>query len=672
MKLKLLTPIFTLLALSVSYGLELSGEAGFYGVKLKGGYERQVGYNLWDLKKEGFLFKLDFGEEFSVGEGTRFRLSVTTGTTKAPYVTVFTPSEERLFPGTVRNFNLKELFFEKDRFLLRELSLRAGKQKFNLFPLIDDYLWGGTFTFKLPKGVSFTWYQVAGYEGKYLLFNSQEEDDVDLFGGNVAYKTPLGKLSVGFFRISDARGEKTGVNRDTFLFTFRPEVFKGFNALFSGALQNGRGLLALSLKVRYFELAGGCAEKGFTSYGFREGVRDLGYIYRPTFSDVVFLKAETRFLLKGFGFKFHSLYVDSLGSEVGGEVSYPFYKGELFFKGALGTDGSYFTYAGYRWGARDYPFPEYLGSLKVENYFNLWGEYADLPQRSYSPQVGYEGWEKAEHVGYWHSTYKLSLKSEEFSLKVSTGKDSKVDYVIWGNTADNFLYSQTHGKLWHFEEAYYSLAPFSFGLQRVEVAGFISEYLTGIGFSKGVRFGAFADEGDKYLFLSFPFREGELHLFHKSGGLKTYLFGVSKDYGFLSIGYLKEFFDGGRRAWGTFVKGETELFGLRGGALLRVYSKNFTTFRLREFFRDDGFIYRPGERDCRFLRLKLSKELAYKFSPEVSLIYDRLSRFSGSYVGEEWGALVSLKVGKKCRLEVVELSGSNNTFYHGLRFSLTW
>ena len=677
MRLKLLATFFTLLALSSSFGFDFSGEIGLYSVRLKGNYERQTGYNLWNSKKEGLLLKVNLGEEFILGEDAKFRLSVTTGTTKAPFISLFTSEGDRLFPGDFKSFNLRELYVEKEHFLLDRVSLRAGKQRFNLFPLIDDYLWGGAFTFHLSESLSFTWHQIAGYEGKYLLFGSEQEDDIDLFGGRVEWETSLGKLSSGIYRISDAKGEETGVNKNVLLFVFEP-FLQGFEVSLSGALQNGKKLLTLNTAFSGLELSFGYAEKGFTSYGFREGIRDLGYIYRPTFSGVTFLKAGTSLSLEDLNLKLHTLYLENVGSELGGELSYPFYRGELFFKGAIGTDGSYFTYAGYRWGVETSPLPGYSGNVEVKNYFNLWGEYADLPQREYSPQIGYEGWERAKHVGYWHSTYKLFLRLEGFSLKVSTGKDSKVDYVVWGNTADNYFYAQTHGKLWHFEEASYSLAPLTFGLQRVEVTGFISENLTGVSFSKGIKAGVFTAEEDKYLFLSLPLRSGELLFFHRSNGLKAYLLGVSKSFRFLSFGYLKEFFESREGAWGAFLKGGAELSGFKGEALLRVYSENFTTFGLREFFRNDSFIYRPGERDCRFLRLKVSKEITSglssvdKFSPEVSLIYDRLSRFSGSYVGEEWGAVISLKPGEKCRLEVVELLGSQNTYYHGLRFSLTW
>ncbi|TCK06611.1 hypothetical protein [Phorcysia thermohydrogeniphila] len=675
---KLFTALFVLLVLSPSYGFELSGETGFYNTELKGEYERQVGYDLWNSKKEGFLLKLKVAEEFRLGSDAKFRLSVTTGTTKAPFVTLFSSDDDKLFSGDFRSFNLRELYVEKEHFLLENLFFRAGKQPFNLFPFIDDYLWGGTFTFRFSDTLSFSWHQIAGYEGKYLLFNSEKEDDVDLFGGKFDWRAPLGKFSVGFYRLSDAKGEDVGVNKNTFLFTFKPSL-QGTVASFAGALQNGKELLTAELKLKGLEIIGGYAEKGFTSYGFREGIRDLSYIYKPTLSDVTFLKAGTSFSLEGLNLKLHTLYLENVGSELGGELSYPFYRGELFLRGALGTDGSYFTYAGYRWGVDTSPLPNYLGNVEVENYFNLWGEYADFPQKEYSPQIGYEGWERAKHVGYWHSTYKLSLKLEGFSLKVSTGRDSKVDYVVWGNTADNFLYAQTHGKLWHFEEASYSLAPLTFGLQRVEVTGFISENLTGVSFSKGLRTGVFTEEGRKYLLFAFPLKRGELLSFHKVGGERNvHLFGFSENLVPFSFGYLRELFEGGRKAWGAFVRGETEVSGFKGEVFFKVYSKNFTTFGVREFFRDEGFIYRPGEKDVRFLRAKVSKKVHLgfssidKFSPEISFLYDRLTRFSGGYVGEEGGVTLSLKPGKRCRLEIVELFGSEDTYYHGLRFSLSW
>ena len=669
MKLKLLTALFAFSVTSTSFGLELSGEVGFYHTKLKGGYTRQVGYSLWSSKKEGFLFKLNFEEEFKLGQDARFKFSGITGTTKAPFVTVSTPTRERLFPETVRSFNLKELYLEKEHFLLQKLSLKAGKQRFDLFPLINDYLWGGALTFRFSKNLSFTWYQIAGYEGKHLLFNSEQEDDIDVFGGRVDWKTFLGKLTLGVYRISDARGEKVGVNKDAFVFVLEPKISESLSTVLAGASQSGKNLLVASLKAYAFELSGGYAKKGFTSYGFREGFRDLGYIYKPTLSNVTFLKVGTRFSFKGLNFKLHSLYLQDLGSEVGGEVSYPFYRGELFLDGALGTNGSYFSYAGYRWGVRTLPLLHYFGEIELKNYFNILGEYADLPKKRYFPQLGYEGWERARHVGFWHSTYKLSVNVKSFSFKVSTGKDSKVDYVIWGNTADNYLYEKDHGKLWHLEEFSYSLKSFKLGLQRIKLPGFISEDLTGTTYSERVNWGVFQREGETGTFLTFPLNVAEVYYFRFKS---TNLYAISGKYRYFFAGYLKE--SGDKDGWGAYIGGNYDLRLLKGTFLYRVYSPEFTTFGLREFFRDDGFIYRPGERDVRFLKLKVSRELPVlkKFRTRVSLVYDRLSRFSGSYVGEEGGVVISLKPGKRCSLEIVEFLGSQNTYYHGLRFSLTW
>jgi hypothetical protein len=677
MRLKLFTAFFILIALSSSYGLELSGEMGFYSTKLKGKYSRQTGYYLWSSKKEGFLLRVNMAEEFRLGTDTKFGFSVTTGTTKAPFVTVFTSDGDKLFYGNFRSFNLQELYVEKKRFLCDRVSLRAGKQRFNLFPLIDDYLWGGTFTFHFSDTLSFSWHQIAGYEGKYLLFDSEQEDDIDVFGGKVVWKTSFGNLIVGTYKISDAKGEEVGVNKDTFLFVFEPFLQKA-TVSFSGALQNGEKFLAAKLRLKGLEVIGGYAEKDFTSYGFREGIRDLGYVYRPALSGITFLKAGTRFSFEDFKLELHTFYLENTGSELGGEVSYPFYRGELFLKGAVATDGSYFSYAGYRWGVRTSPLPCYFGEVELRNYFDVWGEYADFPQKYYFPQLGYEGWERARHVGYWHSTYKLSLRLKELSVKISTGRDSKVDYVVWGNTADNFLYSRTHGKLWHFEEVSYRLSSFTLGLQKVEVPGFISENLLGVSYSKGLKSGVFTKEGEKYFLLTFPLRSGELFSFYKKRGVDAFLFGVSESLEFFSFGYLKEFFEDGKKGWGAFFKGKTTFAGFKGEVFLKVYSEYFRTFGLKEFFRNDGFIYRPGEKDVRFLKAKISKEVSLGFSgidrlsPEVSLLYDRLSRFSGSYIGEEGGVSLSLKPGKRCRLELLEIFGSQNTYYHGLRFSLTW
>lgn len=673
---------------------KFQGETGFITGNFKGNYRRESGYEKWNEKKSSLIYKLDIENLFTIKNTAKFKLSITSGNTKSPYISLFSSEEDKLFSGGIKTFNVKELYLEKQHFILEKLTLTAGKQQFNFFPLLYDYLWGGKFTYKLNNSLSFTWNQIAGYEGNYLLFNSEEEDDVDVFGPSFELKEYSYTFNLSVLRISDAMGNSSGINKNAVLGTLSYQLNKNLSFFLSGALENGNPAIYAKLDYGNFSLSGGYSDKNFTSYGFGEGLRKIGLLYRPSFSDVQFLKASYGFSLNRFNFKVYGLHLENsngklIGNEVGGEVDYPLFKGSLFLQTAVGKSGAYLFYGGYRWGiSSPLRYNSNSFNIEVKNYFNILGEYGNFSKRFYRSQNGYEGWEEARHVGFWHSTHKLTLKSDNLKLKISTGKDSKVDYVVWGNTADNFKYSKNHGKLWHFEEVSYSRENLTLGLQNLTILGFVSENLTGISFSRIVSGGYFFEQHGEtlkgsskfhYLYLTVPYKDfvfSYLYRTNKSEFNSIYIFGYTGKN--VKFSYLREYGTETDNSWGSFISGKFDIYRLRFYGLYRVYSKAFRTFGLREYHRDDGYIYRPGESDVRFAKLTVSRELKTglkridRLKPEIKLLYDRLSRFSGSYVGEEGGIVISLKPGKFCKLSLVGTVGNNNSYYEGLRFDLEW
>ncbi|WP_163327884.1 hypothetical protein GFV12_01805 [Desulfurobacterium thermolithotrophum] len=676
-----------------SIKFNFQGEVGLIIGNFKGSYKREKGYEKWNGKNTGFIYKLDVENLFKLRKDTEFKLSVISGNTKAPYVSLFSSREDKLFDNSIRTFNIKELYFKKEYFIFNNLTLTAGKQLFSFSPLLSDYLWGGKFTYRLSDSLSFVWNQIAGYEGKYLLFNNEEEDDIDAFGPSLELKRGFYDLNFSFLKISDARGTSKGINKNAFLGMLSYQLNRNSSFFFSGAIENGKPAIYSRFDYDNFRVSAGYSNKNFTSYGFKEGIREIGFLYRPSFSGIQFLKVSYAFSLSEFDFKIYGLHLENtddklIGNEIGGEVDYPFFNGALFLQTAIGKDGAYAFYSGYRWDISSIRHKYNSFNLDVKNYFNIVGEYGDFSQKIYRLQNGYEEWEGAKHVGFWHSTYKLTLKSDNLKVKISTGKDSKVDYVIWGNTADNFLYNKTHRKLWHFEKLSYKKKDLTLGLQGLTILGFISENLTGISFNRELSGGYFFEQNGKtlkgstnfhYLYLSVPYKSFEFSYLYRTNKREfNSVYALSYKNKFTKLGYLKEYGTETNNSWGGFLSVKAKIYGNKIYSLYRVYSKTFRTFGLKEYFRNDGYIYRPGESNVRFAKLTVSRKLKIglkqidRLKPEIKLLYDRLSQFSGSYVGEEGGIIISLKPGNFCKLSLIGTIGNNNSYYEGLRFDLKW
>jgi len=659
-----------------SLGVQLSGELGFYGVKLKGNYNRELGLENWRGRKTGYYYRLNIGKSFRLSPGTRFKFSVTSGTTKVPYVNLFTSTDDSLFNGGVKTFNVEELYLIKRGFLFKNLTLRVGKQPFEIPALFRDNLWGARLSYSL-NGFNLFWNQIAGYEGKYLLPQRKNEDDVDI----AVFGFKREGVTLGAYRIMDAKGVYPAEFKTGLFFKLDGKSFT-----LSGVSQNGNlgGWGEISLGSLKF--TGGYWQKGITSYGYREDVRDEGLIFRPTEGNLRFGKVSYSFNFKKlpvsvYVARFETSSGKLIGNEAGGEVDYPVKGGALFIKGALGSGGTYALFGGYRWGVK---IPEGYGGLRVKlkNYFNVVGEYADFPNKFYPTQLEYEGWAKSSHVGFWHSTYKLTAYTDTFRFKVSTGKNSKFDYIVWGNTADNFLYQRNHGKLWHIEELYTSNGNFRLGLQPVSVKPLFSDYLPGIsyrlnGFQASLlyhQFNSLTGSQDHGVALISYRNLYYTAVFNGSSTQSALSFFLKREN--VTLGGVKEWGDGHSGDWGA-------VFGLRGSLLgtevsvgYRVFSDNLSTFNLREFYRDVGLSLRPGERGVRYATASLERPINFwkfsRFSTRVRLSYDRLYRFSGSYVAQEFGLGIILKPGKRCTLELLGGLGSSSISYTGLRFNLSW
>jgi hypothetical protein len=648
-----------------AFAFNFSGESGFYLVQIKKKYKRQVGYEKWKGKKSGYYYRINFGHKFLISPSSKLSISATSGSTKAPFLNALTSDEDKLFNGRGRTFNIENLYFEKEGFIWKNLDLKVGKFEFRIPGILRDYLWGGSFKYHF-KELSIYWNQIAGYEGKYLLY-SGDEDDVDIANFGINWKD----FDLGFYRIMDAKGNRSAKEKTGVYGTYSNDFLS--ISLFT---QNGKKGFHGKLKENQFSVEMGYSQKGLTSYGYSEDVKDIGLLLKPDFSGIRFGKIS----YSPFSFlNLYALRVEKysgglISSEFGTEVDYPFWKGEFFIRGAFGTENSYGVFGGYRWGVKipkkSFPFSY---NCSVKNYLKFSGEYADLPQKNYSPQLDFDGWGKAEHVGYWHTTYKLDLNYKNFELKVSTGRNSKVDYVVWGNTADNFKYQKNHGKLWHFEELKYSEKRIVAGIQDFRINGFVNDFLPGLSVSfDNLKLGAFyhEDRGDfgvyslnyrglSYALVSNGYRSNSLlSFFVKRWGASL---SVAKEWGKRQDG-----------EWGVNLSYRENLF--KNSVLLsyRVYSDKFSTYGMREFFRDDGLIVRPGENNLRYLKVRIERPIDYKFSPKIGLIYDRLYRFSGSYVFQEFGLSVAFNPCKNGTFKLVGALGSNSSYYEGISFELNW
>ena len=643
----------------------VSGESGFYSVHVKKNYERQVGYERWFGEKSGYYYKLKLSQDFYISPKARFSLSVTSGSTKAPFLNVFTSNKDKLFNGNFKSFNVENLYFSKKGFIWKNLNLKVGKFEFRIPGILRDFLWGGRFEYHLGE-VSVYWNQIAGYEGRYFLY-SRNEDDVDIANVGVKWR----RFNVGAYRIMDAKGEYSAVEK-----TGLYGVYSGDCCSVTLFNQNGKKGSYLKFKNGSTVLELGYSQKGLTSYGYSEDVRDIGLLFKPDFSGVKFVKLSySPFkLLNLYALRIESNFGKLVGNEFGGEVNYPFWKGEIFVRGAKGSGDSYGIFGGYRWGVKlrreNVPF---FREFSVKNYLKISGEYADLPEKGYRPQLGFEGWERAEHVGYWHTTYKLGLRGKNLGILVSTGRNSKVDYLVWGNTADNFKYQRNHGKLWHFEELEYAFGRLSAGIQEFKVDGLIKDFLPGISLRFGnLKLGAFYHESN-----------GDLGVYSVS--LKNFSYALVSN-GYRSNSILSFFFNGKgltlslAREWGKGQNGDWEtVLGYKGKVAgnsvffrYRVYSDGFSTYGMREFFRDDGLIVRPGEGDLRYLRVGVERPIDYKFSPKLGLTYGRLYAFSGRYLFQEFGISVSFNPCKRGTFKITGALGSNGSYYEGISFEVEW
>ncbi len=670
--------LFTLLILplqAAAFNLEV--ESSLYKVNPKGKYQRETGYDLWRGKKEGLLYRLLFEEEFKVKRGARFKLSVTSGTTKVPFNCFLTGSSKELFEGGLREFTVRELYFHKENFIFKNLDLTVGKQPFQIGNFIRDYLWGGKFTYRI-KGVTLIWNQIAAYEGRYLLFGGKEEDDVDIFN----FKVKKGGGSVGFYWLSDAKGEepaefKKGITVE----------LKGRWGELTGTTQNGELSLFGKVKLEGLTLEAGYAGRDFTSYGFKEGVSGIGLVYRPTFRDLRFVKGSLPLAVLEGKWELYGLYLQNskgefIGKEIGITGERPLTKNlYLYAKVGLGSDGSYALFGGIGWRVGAVPGRSESYPLEVKNLLIIKGEYSDLSQKPYKTQSEYQDYALARHLGFWHVTYKLSLKGKEFKLKVSTGKDTKQDYLVWGNTADDFKYQKEHGKEWHLEEAWLGREDLRAGLVNLSLKGFVNESLTGI--EAKVRKAKLSclfetdKERAKYLTLKWEEERGGLFLNYRKGEGSTTTLGLYLGKGGIEGGVLLQR-RGGKRGWGAYLraKGELSRWKIRGE--YRIYSKEFETFGLKEYFWNEGFIYRPGEENLRLLKVSTGREFKTglkridRLKPRFNFFYLNLRSFSGRLIGQEGGIVLSVKPGSKCRLDLSGSIGNNNSYYEGIAFKVKW
>jgi len=141
--------------------------------------------------------------------------------------------------------------------------------------------------------------------------------------------------------------------------------------------------------------------------------------------------------------------------------------------------------------------------------------------------------------------------------------------------------------------------------------------------------------------------------------------------------FLREFLKG-KEQWGAFAEFKEELKEGEFKASYRLHSKGFTSFGLKEYFFNEGFIYRPGEGDLRLLKVsgkrqfKTGLKRVDRLLPSFSLFYLKLSTFKGSYIGEEGGVILSLKPGRRCQLSLIGSLGNGSSYYEGVAFRVSW
>ncbi|MEO2083351.1 MAG: hypothetical protein ABGX12_04960, partial [Desulfurobacteriaceae bacterium] len=358
-------------------------------------------------------------------------------------------------------------------------------------------------------------------------------------------------------------------------------------------------------------------------------------------------------------------------------VSYPFLYGDLFLRGAK-SGKDYLIMAGYRWGLKNRLS---CSSWKVENFFSLSGEYTDMPVREYVPQAGYEGWEKARHAGFWHTTYRIFLQREGINVKVATGPSSKRDYIVWGNTAEEFKYQKKHGRLWHLEGLYYSQSSWQLGIKTYSFPGYFEDEMAGLFVQlKGVSVALATDDDDPderalYALLGFSKKPFSVNYVARSkNGSRVSTLSVSAFTGYFGLNLLKQSGSG----WGARIDLSKQVCGGKLNLVYALYSNSFKTFNLKEYYRNTGLTVRPSERDVRMTELSYDRDLRLdwkklkRLSPSVRIFYRNFRRYSGSYVTDEGGVTFSIKPGKCCSLSVTGALGAGDTFYEGLTFSVVW
>ena len=661
------------------YAGTLSAESGFISSNLKGNYRRQTGYYRWKNRKTGLVYKLNYNDTFSINDRTSFRLGITSGNTKDEFLKL---EGNTPFNRLSKSFDIEELSLGLRDFPFNGFSMNFGKLLFNAPPLISDYLWGGRFMYMFNKNLSIQWNQIAGYEGKYLLFGTRAEDDVDVFGPQIRYIINGKQLSVGFLRISDARGEKPGRNINNVLLSLKD---KGLDLY--GLLQNGKVSGCLDYKFNNLSFLSGYSQKGITSYGFREFERDIGSVYKPTFSDTFFIRSSFSFNVGKLRLEPSYLYLQStkgkpIGSELTLDTSYPFFGGNLFLDASKGTSGSYVFYTGYRFNLENQEIPYISKPYEQSFYFNTWGEYLNPPEVYYQPQNGYEGWESAEHIGFWHSTFKYDFRYSGFHLKVSTGRNSKINYVVFGNTADDLKYQRNHGKLWHFESLNYNVGNLRLGLQDVKLNGFVNENLAGIDLLKPFKIGYFWEQhgitkrgSDRinYIVSGIDYRSFSFNYMYRTNRSEfNQIYSAYYNSRPVRCGYTREYGSNLRNAWSSSIDLSKEFQTFNFDILDAVFSRKFTTFGLREFFRNIGFIYKPTESNLRLLKLSISRNLPFKLKPNLSISYLKLKKFNGSSIGEEGDVKLMFEPFKGSKLSLVYALANNSSDYKGLAFSIRW
>jgi hypothetical protein len=637
--------IIGLLLLSVlsCFAQTIKGEFGYLYLRNNTKILPQTGFRNWCGRKGCFYHSLTVEESFR-SEDTRFKLSVISGKSLNPYACSRTTNER--FGNDFKSFNIKELFAEGN---IYGFSVTVGKFGVNLFPTIDDFFWGGKVS-KDIEGFKVTYFQLQGYEGKYYLLEGESEDDIDVYG----LKLEKGTYSLTAFRISDVYSDK---NKNTISFC------AGENFRTCASLQNGKWLFYGAFNRDYLSISAGHSDSGYTSHGFREGIRDLGLVLKPGFGGNFF---KVSYKWKNFEPYFLILdYRGELYEEGGLKAEKKLGNGALFLKTAYSERGSYFLSAGYSFHSLQFLVPKGLKNVKTEWKLKVKGEYIDMKKKDYATQLGYDWWNDGKHIGFWRTFFSQTFKVNNFTVEVSTGPDSRKDFVVWGNDLECDC-QKDREKLWHFEKAFWNKNHFKLGLQEVKIPGFVNQNLVGLGYEdKNFLLGAFGRKAERYLTAGAKY--GKLKAFwllkkrdaSDNAGILNY------EGRFLTAGITLE--ESGRK--GGYVQAFYNFLGLKTNLLFASFGKDFSTFKLKEFFRDLGNIYKPSEKDLNVFSVSLGKNL---FGIDCKATYRRFSHRNGNYIGEEGGITVSYFIWDKAKITAEFFLGDHNSHYEGATLEMLW